>query len=132
MISASHVGIAMVRVMRTLGMLGEVAGMAVSLCKKYNCMPRDVYTNHLSELKEMMKKGVKIPDVFQGNGKGDGESYHFKDIGWWYMSSGYNTDNDYNEAKVTKEQVEKFCYCVEKLGIKHKYPIPKNWTDLLS
>ena len=127
LISASHVAFASVRVMRTLGMLGEVAGLASGLCKKYECMPRDIYRKHLDELKELMKMGVKIPVTFAGNGIGEGESYHFKDIGWWYMSSGYNTDNDYNESFVSKEDIEKFSKSVKKLGINHKYPIPEKW-----
>jgi hypothetical protein len=44
--------------MRTHGMMGEVVGMAASICKKHNCNPRDVYTTHLDELKELMTKGV--------------------------------------------------------------------------
>jgi hypothetical protein len=34
-----HVALGIVRVMRTTGMLGEVVGMAASLCKKYSAVP---------------------------------------------------------------------------------------------
>jgi len=61
-ISVTHVALGTVRVMRTLGMIGEVVGMAASVCKRHQCGPRDVYTAHLDELKQLMTKGV-------GNGK---------------------------------------------------------------
>ena len=50
--------------MRTHGMMGEVVGMAASLCKRYGCDPRGVYTDHLPELKALMEKGI-----------GDGKAY---------------------------------------------------------
>ncbi|HNX33528.1 MAG TPA: FAD-dependent oxidoreductase [Kiritimatiellia bacterium] len=59
-ISVTHVALGTVRVMRTGGMLGEVIGMAASLCKKHNCSPRDVYTAHLDELKGLMSQGVGL------------------------------------------------------------------------
>ncbi len=65
-ISVTHVALGTVRVMRTTGMMGEVVGMAASLCKKYNTMPRKIYQQHLSELKLLMQEGVgkkdNIPD----------------------------------------------------------------------
>ena len=57
-ISVTHVALGTVRVMRTTGMMGEVVGMAASICKKNGCMPRDVYTSHLDDLKVLMEKGV--------------------------------------------------------------------------
>jgi RnfABCDGE-type electron transport complex B subunit len=39
-------------------MMGEVLGMAASLCKKHNTNPRGIYQHHLEELKELMKLGV--------------------------------------------------------------------------
>jgi len=44
-------------------MMGEVVGMAASLCKKYNTIPRKIYQSHLDELKKMM---------IDGSGKKDG------------------------------------------------------------
>lgn len=64
-ISVTHVALGTVRVMRTTGMMGEVVGMATSLCRKYNVMPRDIYTGHLDELKELMSAGIgrgELPD----------------------------------------------------------------------
>ena len=57
-ISVTHVALGTTRLMRTHGMMGEVVGMAASICKKHNCNPRDVYKSHLDELKELMTKGV--------------------------------------------------------------------------
>ncbi|MCD8079192.1 MAG: FAD-dependent oxidoreductase [Bacteroides sp.] len=65
-ISVTHVALGTVRVMRTTGMMGEVVGMAASLCKKYDTTPRRVYQAHLQELKALMKEGAGkkegIPD----------------------------------------------------------------------
>lgn len=57
-ISVTHVALGTVRVMRTTGMMGEVVGMAASICKKYQVNPRAVYQSYLPELKELMKEGV--------------------------------------------------------------------------
>lgn len=57
-ISVTHVALGSTRVMRTTGMLGEVVGMAVSLCKKYDETPRGIYRYHLAELKSLMTEGV--------------------------------------------------------------------------
>jgi hypothetical protein len=47
-----------VRVQRTTGMMGEVVGMAASICRGRHADPRDVYENYLDELKRLMTKGV--------------------------------------------------------------------------
>ncbi len=57
-ISVTHVALGTVRVMRTCGMMGEVVGMAASLCKKHGTTPRGVYEDHLPELKELATRGV--------------------------------------------------------------------------
>lgn len=59
-ISVTHVALGTVRVMRTGGMLGEVVGMAASVCKKNGCSPRDVYSKHFSALKALMEKGIGL------------------------------------------------------------------------
>ena len=66
-ISVTHVALGTVRVMRTTGMMGEVVGMAASLCKKYGELPRGIYQRHLDELKSLMRKGAakeneELPD----------------------------------------------------------------------
>ena len=57
-ISVTHVAFGSIRVQRTTAMMGEVVGMAVSICKKHDTMPRQVYLNYFDELKDLMKKGI--------------------------------------------------------------------------
>jgi len=57
-ISVTHEALGAVRVMRTGGMMGEVVGMAASICVRRGTNPRGVYGEHLGELKEMLVKGV--------------------------------------------------------------------------
>lgn len=57
-ISVTHVALGTVRVMRTTGMMGEVVGMANAIMKEHQCLPKEVYTDHLDELKELMAAGV--------------------------------------------------------------------------
>lgn len=57
-ISVTHVALGTVRVMRTTGMMGEVVGMAASLCHKHGISPREVYRSHLPELTAMMQEGA--------------------------------------------------------------------------
>ena len=57
-ISVTHVALGTVRVMRTGGMMGEVVGMAASLCKQHGTTPRGVYEDRLEELKALMNEGV--------------------------------------------------------------------------
>lgn len=126
LVSTSHVAFSAVRVMRTLGELGEVVGLASSICKKYNCTPRQVYTEHLDEFKVLLTQGVASPDAFNC-GIGESESYHFKDIGWWHMKDGICSDNSYKPRIPEDSEIEKFKYCIKLLGIDHKYPTPEKW-----
>ena len=57
-ISVTHEALGPVRVMRTCGCMGEIVGMAASLCKQHDCNPRAVYQQHLDELKQLMTRGV--------------------------------------------------------------------------
>lgn len=57
-VSVTHVALGTVRVMRTGAMLGEVAGLAASVCHQHATTPRGVYTSYLGELKQLMKKGA--------------------------------------------------------------------------
>ena len=57
-VSVTHDALGTVRVMRTCGMMGEIVGMAASICKKHDTTPRGVYKDHLDELKKLMKVGV--------------------------------------------------------------------------
>ena len=62
-ISVSHIALGTVRVMRTTAMMGEVVGMAATICRRRKCMPRDIYHTHLEELKSMMRRGVGRTDM---------------------------------------------------------------------
>jgi hypothetical protein len=62
-ISVTHVALGTVRVMRTTGMMGEVVGMAASLCKKYGLEPRGIYQRRLNELHALMQEGTGKKDL---------------------------------------------------------------------
>lgn len=57
-ISVTHVALGTVRVMRTTGMMGEVVGMAATICIQEDCSPREVYMNKLDLLKSFILMGV--------------------------------------------------------------------------
>jgi hypothetical protein len=57
-ISVTHEALGAVRVMRTTGCMGEIVGMAASICKKHDCSPREVYGQHLDELRALMAVGT--------------------------------------------------------------------------
>ena len=57
-ISVTHIGLGTVRVMRTCGMMGEVVGMAASLCREHKTTPRDIYLHYFDEMKELMERGA--------------------------------------------------------------------------
>ncbi len=57
-ISVTKSGLGPVRVMKTCGMMGEVVGLAAGICKQHACPPRAVYTDHLEELKALMRQGA--------------------------------------------------------------------------
>ena len=54
-ISVTHIALASTRVQRTTGMMGEVVAVAADICKQHGCTPREVYLNHLEELKNRFK-----------------------------------------------------------------------------
>ena len=56
--SVTHMALGTVRVQFTLGMGGEVVGMAAKLCHDHGSLPRSVYTDYLDELKECMTTGI--------------------------------------------------------------------------
>ncbi len=58
--SVTHLALGTVRVMATLGMAGEVTGMAAKLCIDNKCQPRGVYTDHLDKLKGLMESGAPL------------------------------------------------------------------------
>ncbi len=62
-ISVTHVALGTVRVMRTCAMMGEVVGLAASVCTKKKLLPRDIYKTNFQDLVELMKKGAGRTDV---------------------------------------------------------------------
>lgn len=61
-ISVTHVALASIRVMNTTGMMGAMVGRAAYLCRKNNCPPRELYAQHLDELKELLANpGERLP-----------------------------------------------------------------------
>ena len=66
-ISVTHEALGTVRVMNTIGMMGEVVGKAASVCIRYGYTPRGVYESHFEELAELMKlKGIMRRDTVVG------------------------------------------------------------------
>lgn len=56
--SVTHQALGTVRVQATLGMAGEVTGMAAGICKEHNATPAEVYEKYLPELIGMMTSGA--------------------------------------------------------------------------
>lgn len=54
-ISVTHEALGTTRVMKTCGMMGEVVGKAASICSLKDCTPREVYSQHLPELKKLLE-----------------------------------------------------------------------------
>lgn len=118
-VSTTHVAFAAIRVMRTLGMLGEVIGLAARVCRDHGCMPREVYASHLEELKALMEQGVPTPNAFEC-GIGSEEQYHFKDAGWFNYEAPEKIEESPYAEKVKKN--------VRKLNLSYKY---KGGFDLI-
>lgn len=62
-ISVSHIALGTTRVMRTTAMMGEVVGLAASLCCREGLRPRDIYERAFDRLQELMKRGAGRTDV---------------------------------------------------------------------
>lgn len=57
-ISVTHEALGAVRVMKTTGAMGEIVGLASSICIERDCSPREVYAVHLEDLQERMRRGA--------------------------------------------------------------------------
>ena len=62
-ISVSHIALGTTRVMRTTAMMGEVVGLAASLCDREGLLPRDIYEKAFDRLRDLMKRGAGRTDV---------------------------------------------------------------------
>jgi hypothetical protein len=106
--------------MRTLGMLGEVIGMAADICIRKECLPRAVYAEYLDDLKVAMNEGIPMDPPF-GWLPGNEEAYHFmRPVGMY----GNKTENCWyhfdQDGKPIEEVPEAIGICMEELGIMHK------------
>jgi len=57
-VSLTHVAHAMFRNQHTTGMMGEVVGMAASVCTKNNVSPRDVYAKNWDDMLKLLNQGL--------------------------------------------------------------------------
>ena len=57
-ISVSHIALGTVRVMRTTAMMGEVVGLAASICCRNNMLPRDIHQTGFEKLRRLMTQGA--------------------------------------------------------------------------
>ena len=53
-ISVTHIALGSTRVMATCGATGQAVGTAAYIAKKYSVMPKDIYSNHINELKNVL------------------------------------------------------------------------------
>jgi len=73
-ISVTHVALGTVRVMKTTGMMGEVVGLAASLCKKFGITPREIYGKKLQDFKIVLQQGLTEANInLQNNKKTDNQ-----------------------------------------------------------
>ncbi len=54
-ISVNREALGTIRVMKTIGMMGVAVGRAAAICRIRDCKPRDVYENHLEEVKTLWR-----------------------------------------------------------------------------
>ncbi|MDA0373221.1 MAG: FAD-dependent oxidoreductase [Planctomycetota bacterium] len=63
-ISVTHEALGAVRVMKTTGAMGEIVGLAASICAEEDCDPRDVYAAHWDDMTARMRVGAgRVPTV---------------------------------------------------------------------
>lgn len=53
-ISVTHIALGSTRVMATCGAIGQAVGTAAYFVKKYNTTPREIYKNHINELRNTL------------------------------------------------------------------------------
>ena len=84
--------------------------MGSSYLMAHGCLPRDVYADHLDELKGLMRKGVPKLGVYHSGGcSGDNEFYHFKDTGHFPIWP--------NPRPMTPRVRD----AIEKIGLRHRH-----------
>ncbi len=70
-ISVSHLGLGSVRVQNTLATLGQVVGTAVSMCLEKNISPRDIYTDYIKDLQQLLLKDDMFIPTIKNDDKND-------------------------------------------------------------
>ena len=55
--------------------------MAAAVCKKNDCLPRDVYTKYFDELAARMTEGVRPPEYHSYWPRSNDQRYHIKELG---------------------------------------------------
>ena len=96
-------------------MLGEVIGMAASLCAKEGIEPRELSGGRFEKLRAMLEKGVPVP-TYHAYGCDDSESYHFKEIGFVSVKPTPANARQFDHAALKRR--------VLALGVQHKYRHP--------
>ena len=125
-LSLTHVAFSCIRVMRTLGMLGEVAGMAAALCIRHGCGPRDIYREHLEELKEVMRRGIPIEPPC-GYMPGNEVAYHFMRPVGTFGNPGEDCWYRFHpDGTVHPEIPEPIRKCMDALNITDPHPCTEN------
>lgn len=99
-ISMSRIAFSSVRVQRTLGMLGEVIGMAASLCVRENATPHDIYEKHFDKLQRLMETGVPTP-AYHAYDCDTTETVHFKERGQIVISN-YHEFEEHLKSRTKK------------------------------
>ncbi len=61
-VSVTHHALGTSRVMRTCGLMGEVVGLAATLCQEHDMDPRDVYDHLLPAFIKLLKRGPEPTD----------------------------------------------------------------------
>ena len=112
-ISVAHVALAAVRVQRTLGMLGEAAGIAAALAWEHGCTPRELYTDYLPELMGRIRAGVPKLPSYHAYPQGYHEKYHF----WGNPQVNVHPETETNLFAGAKERIKK-------LGMVHRNEHP--------
>lgn len=93
-VSCTHVALGSLRVMETLGAMGQAVGTAASLCKKYNTLPTTVNKKHIKELQS----------ILQRNGQ--------------YIIGKPEDCGLANNAKITASSAKRFCNTKEEYELK--------------
>lgn len=81
-ISVTHDALGAVRVMRTGGCMGEIIGMAARLCREHDTDPRGVYEQHLSELRDLMRRGTGTAPAAELSDGGQRQPVKLEVAGW--------------------------------------------------